>query len=82
MQLAELDGAETTRLLLVEQPDLVTILLAFAWEEETLERARRSGARAWLAKDCAEAALFAAIRTGQFPEQDDLSVVTERNADH
>ncbi len=65
MQLAELDGAETTRLLLVEQPDLVTILLAFAWDEETLERARRSGARAWLAKDCAEAALFAALRTGE-----------------
>ena len=65
MQLAELDGAATTRLLLAEQPSLVTILLAFAWEEDALEQARRSGARAWLAKDCAEAALFAAIRTGQ-----------------
>ncbi len=67
MQLAELDGAETTRLLLAEQPDLITILLAFAWEEDTLERARRSGARAWLAKDCAEAVLFAVLRTGQLP---------------
>ncbi len=65
MRLAELDGTATTRLLLAEQPDLITILLAFAWDEDTLERARRSGARAWLAKDCAEAALFAAIRTGQ-----------------
>jgi DNA-binding NarL/FixJ family response regulator len=65
MQLAELDGIETTRLLLVAQPNLITILLAFAWEEDILERARRSGARAWLAKDCAEATLFAAMRTGQ-----------------
>ena len=65
MRLAELDGTATTRLLLAEQPDLITILLAFAWDEDTLERARRSGARAWLAKDCAEAALFAAMRTGQ-----------------
>ncbi len=67
MQLAELDGTATTRLLLAEQPDLITILLSFAWEEDTLQRARRSGARAWLAKDCAEATLFAALRTGQPP---------------
>jgi DNA-binding NarL/FixJ family response regulator len=65
MQLAELEGAATTRLLLAEQPALITVLLAFAWEDDTLERARRSGARAWLAKDCTEAALFAALRTGQ-----------------
>ncbi len=65
MRLAELDGTATTRLPLAEQPDLITILLAFAWEEDTLERARRSGARAWLDKGCAEAALFAAMRTGQ-----------------
>jgi len=81
MQLAELDGAETTRLLLAEQPDLITILLAFAWEEDTLEQARRSGARAWLAKDCAEAALFAAIRTGQFPEQEASPVSSMRLTD-
>jgi DNA-binding NarL/FixJ family response regulator len=65
MQLAELDGTATTRLLLVAQPDLIMILLAFAWEDATLDRARRSGARAWLAKDCAEATLFAVMRTGQ-----------------
>src|SRR5919202_1357393 len=69
MHLAELDGAETTRLLLAAQPDLVVILLAFAWDDEMLERARRSGARAWLAKDCAGGALFAAMRTGQGREQ-------------
>ncbi len=82
MQLAELDGTATTRLLLAEQPDLITILLSFAWEEDTLERARRSGARAWLAKDCAEAALFAAIRTGQVPEQDVSPPISVRNAAH
>ncbi len=80
MQLAELDGTATTRRLLAEQPDLITILLAFAWEEDTLQRARRSGARAWLAKDCAEAALFAALRTGQFPEQEDALLAGVQNA--
>ncbi len=67
MQLAELEGVATTRRLLADQPALVTVLLAFAWDDDTLERARRSGARAWLAKDCAEAALFAALRSGQLP---------------
>ena len=67
MQLAEPDGAATTRLLLANQPALITVLLAFAWEDDTLARARRRGARAWLAKDCAEAVLFAALRTGQLP---------------
>ena len=80
MQLAELGGAETTRLLLAAQPDLVAILLAFDWDEEMLERARRSGARAWLAKDCAEGALFAAMRTGQVPEQEDAPRLRVRQA--
>ncbi len=67
MQLAELEGVATTRLLLADQPDLITILLAFAWDDDTLDRARSSGARAWLAKDCTEAALFAALRSSQPP---------------
>jgi DNA-binding NarL/FixJ family response regulator len=67
MQLAEGAGAATIRRLLAAQSDLITVLLAFAWEDDTLEQARRSGARAWLAKDCAEAALFAALRTGLLP---------------
>ena len=67
IELAEMDGVATTRLLLADQPDLITILLAFAWEEDTLERARRSGARAWLSKDCAEAALFATMGLDQPP---------------
>src|SRR5918997_201108 len=82
MHLAELDGAEATRLLLAAQPDLVAILLAFDWDEEMLERARRSGARAWLAKDCAEGALFAAMRAGQFREQADAPRLSVRNAAH
>jgi DNA-binding NarL/FixJ family response regulator len=80
MQLAELDGTETTRLLLAQQPDLVTILLAFAWEEDTLERARRSGARVWLAKDCAEAVLFAALRSGQPPTPEHQPAAMGRTA--
>ena len=82
MQLAELDGVATTRLLLADQPNLVTVLLAFAWEETTLERARRSGARAWLAKDCAEAVLFAALRTGQLPAPETQSSSSGRTAAH
>ena len=82
MELAELDGAATTRLLLADQPDLITILLAFAWEEDMLERARRSGARAWLAKDCAEAALFAALRTGQLPAPEHQPAAVGRTAAH
>ena len=79
MHLAELDGAETMRLLLAAQPELVTILLAFAWDDETLERARRSGARAWLPKDCEEATLFAAIRTSKPSIVSDLPLVPELN---
>ena len=80
MQLAEQDGAETLRLLLAEQPDLITILLAFTWDAATLERARCSGARAWLAKDCAETDLFAALRTGRPPAPGDPPGVRERPA--
>jgi DNA-binding NarL/FixJ family response regulator len=82
MQLAELDGAETTHRLLAQQPGLVTILLAFAWDDEALERARRSGARAWLAKDCAEEALFAAIRTSQPSILGNIPLVPEQNLAH
>ena len=47
--------------------DMQLAELDFAWDDDTLDQARRSGARAWLAKDCAEAALFAALRSGQPP---------------
>jgi DNA-binding NarL/FixJ family response regulator len=82
MHLAEMDGAETMRLLLAAQPELVTILLAFAWDDETLERARRSGARAWLAKDCDEEALFAAIRTSQTSIVRNVPLAPEQNPTH
>lgn len=82
MHLAELDGAETMRLLLAGQPELVTILLAFDWDDETLERARRSGARAWLPKDCEEATLFDAIRTSQPSNLRNVPLVPEQSPTH
>ncbi len=80
MQLAEGAGAATIRRLLAAQSDLITVLLAFAWEDDTLEQARRSGARAWLAKDCAEAALFAALRTGALPPPEHQPAALSRTA--
>lgn len=65
LHLAEWEETATLPRLLAAQPDLIAILLAFTWDAATLERARRSGARAWLAKDCTESELFAALRTGR-----------------
>ena len=67
MHLSDLDGAETARLLLQQDPGLVIVLLSFAWEAESLEQARQSGARAWLDKACSETALFNAILSGPAP---------------
>ncbi len=80
MHLAEGAGRATTRLLLAHQPALITVLLAFAWEDDMLDQARRSGARAWLAKDCAEAALFAALRTGELPPPEHQPAALSRTA--
>jgi DNA-binding NarL/FixJ family response regulator len=70
IHLTEWEETATLPLLLAAQPDLIAILLAFTWDAATLEQARRSGARAWLAKDCTESELFAALRTGRPPVPD------------
>jgi len=72
MHLPDRDGVETARLMLKEQPALVTVLLSFEWEADMVERARLSGAHAWLVKDCAESELFEAIKCGHASASSDF----------